>query len=163
MPHSALEWSEANGLVAHRAHRSATLEPRSNTANSAHFGAERRGTSSATDLKMMAHVDPSITHRPEFADTQPDMRTLLNPKAPTTLQRVKQGATPFLIGAGVGASLAAVVVLASSKKQPSFTLFPVAKSTMLGSVAKVALLAVGRGLLRRAFAHAVEQAATRAA
>ena len=109
---------------------------------------------------MMAHVDPLITHRPEFADTQPDLSALLNPPPPTTLERMKQGAAPFLIGAGVGAVAVAAL---SSKKQLGFTLFPVARSTLLGRVAKVALLAVGRNLLSRAFAHAVEHMATRAA
>jgi hypothetical protein len=112
---------------------------------------------------MMAHVDPLLTHRPEFADTQPDLRALMSSPAPTTLERAKQSARPYLIGAGVGAGLAAAVAALSSKKQPSFTLFPMARSTLFGAVTKIALLAVGRSLLSRAFARAVEQAATRAA
>lgn len=112
---------------------------------------------------MMAHVDPLITHRPEFADTQPDLRSLMSRPAPTTLERVKQSATPFLIGAGVGAGLAVAVAALSSKRRVGFTLFPVSRSTLLGNIAKIALLAVGRSLLSRAFAHAVEQAVAPAA
>jgi len=107
----------------------------------------------------MAHVDPLIAHRPEFADTQPDLRVLTMAPEASSLARLKENATPLLIGAGVGAAAALVVAALMFKKQPSFTLFPVSKSTLFGRVAKIALLAVGRTMLRRAFAHAVEHAA----
>jgi hypothetical protein len=110
----------------------------------------------------MAHVDPLIAQRPEFADTQPDL-SLLTPRSKTILARLKRNAAPLLIGAGVGAGVVLAVAALSPKKRPRLTLFPAHPATLGGKVAKIALLAVGRVVLRRAFAHAVETIATRPA
>ncbi len=111
----------------------------------------------------MAHVDPLIAHRPEFADTQRDLRVFTLSPPPTTLARIKENATPLLIGAGIGAAAALTIAALTSKKQPSFTLFPVSKATLVGNLAKIAIIAVGRTALRRAFSHAVEKAASQPA
>ncbi len=103
----------------------------------------------------------SKADRPKLA-TPPDLRAVNpRPARPTTLTRLEQNVKPFLIGAGVGASVAAAVVLLTSKKRPpAFTLFPEPKSQVFASVAKVALIALGRMLLRRALTHAAEKVAT---
>jgi len=108
----------------------------------------------------MPHVDPLIAHRPEYADTQPDIRIRERPSTRTALQQIKNNALPLLVGAGVGVGLTVAVTALTSKKHARFTLFPVSQATLFGSVAKVALIAVGRVALRRALAHAVERAAT---
>jgi hypothetical protein len=74
---------------------------------------------------------------------------------PTALERLKQDAKPFLIGAGVGATVGiALAALTIRRPTPAFALFPEPRSKMLAGVAKVAALAIGRALLRRAMAHA---------
>jgi hypothetical protein len=108
----------------------------------------------------MAHVDPLIAHRPEFADTQPDIRIRERRSSKTALERIKRNALPLLVGAGVGVGLTVAVSALTSHKQSRFTLFPAPRSTLFGSVAKVALIAIGRAALRRALDHAVERAAT---
>jgi hypothetical protein len=127
------------------------------------FGGES-GTRGATDFaRTMAHVDPLIAHRPEFADTQPDLRVLTLSAPPTAIARIKENATPLLIGAGVGAAAALAIAQLTWRKQPSFTLFPVSKATLVGNLAKIAIMAMGRTMLRRAFARAVETAANQPA
>jgi hypothetical protein len=108
----------------------------------------------------MAHVDPLIAHRPEFADTQPDLRVRALAPPPKTLARIKQNATPLLIGAGIGAAAALAIGALGAKKRPNFSLFPVSKATLFGNLAKIAIIAVGRTVLRHAFARAVESAAS---
>ena len=111
----------------------------------------------------MAHVDPLIAHRPEFADTQRDLRILMSPQPPTVLARLKANATPLLVGAAVGAAAALAVTALTFKRSPSFTLFPVSKSTLFGNLAKIAVIAIGRTLLRGALARAVEHTASQPA
>src|SRR5450432_3849648 len=83
------------------------------------FPAEKPGTRGALGSESMAHVDPLIAHRPEFADTQPDLRVLTMAPEASSLARLKENATPLLIGAGVGAAAALVVAALMFKKQPS--------------------------------------------
>lgn len=100
--------------------------------------------------------------RPKLASTEPGQRALeATPSRPSTLARLEQNAKPFLVGVGVGAAVtAAVVMLTSRKPTPPFTLFAEPKSKVLAGVAKVALVAIGRALLRRGLAHAAEKVAT---
>jgi hypothetical protein len=100
--------------------------------------------------------------RPEFADTQPDMSAVKSePAQPTALTRLKQDAKPFLIGAGVGATVGiALAALTIRRPSPAFALFPEPKSKVFARVAKIALLAIGRTLLHRAMAHAAERITT---
>jgi hypothetical protein len=108
----------------------------------------------------MTYVDPLLAAPPKLADTAPGLGSALASPKPTTLERIRENAAPLLLGAGVGAGLAFAVTTLTYKKGPRFTLFPVSQSTLLGSVAKVALLAVGRALLRRVLADAVAKGAT---
>jgi len=100
--------------------------------------------------------------RPEFADTQPDMSAVKSePAQPTALARLKQDAKPFLIGAGVGAAIGiALAALTIRRPTPAFALFPEPKSKVFAGVAKVAALAIGRAVLRRAMAHAAARVVT---
>jgi hypothetical protein len=111
-------------------------------------------------IKAMPHLESRIARRPELADTQPDMRALTQPPPKPALRRLKEAAPPFLLGAGFGAGVALTIAALSAKRRPSFTLFPVPKSSLARNLAKVALLAVGRAVLRRALERAVEKAAT---
>ena len=105
-------------------------------------GAGTEGAPKGYDL--MAHVDPLIAHRPEFADTQPDLRILESSISKTALARLKKNALPLLVGAGVGVGLTVTVAALTSKKQARFSLFPVPRATLFGNLAKVALIAVGQ-------------------
>ncbi len=114
----------------------------------------------------MATTNPEAAHRsraqrPKPAGLQPAQRAVKVARSSGTRARLEQNAKPFLIGAGVGAAVtAAVVVLTSKKPAPSFTLFAEPKSKAFAGVAKIALVAIGRTLLRRALAHAAEKVAT---
>jgi hypothetical protein len=157
----SVAFSEANGL-AERCHAPEfRVPPGISPGNQLGSSGKRWHAECRVWAIAMPNLDPVITHRPEFADTQPDLRAL-SYRAPkqTALARVKRNAAPLLIGAGVGVGVALAVTALTHKKQPSFTLFPVSKSTLFGSLAKGALIALGRTALRRAFAHAVEKAAT---
>jgi len=111
----------------------------------------------------MAHVDRSTARRPEFADTQPDLRSSTqlartNPTAPTKpiWTRLEREAKPFLFGAAVGASFGFTLAVLTVKKPPrSFALFPEPESELLKTVGRAALLATLRVALRRAFLKAV--------
>jgi hypothetical protein len=107
----------------------------------------------------MATLDPHMAHPAQFADTQPNVRAPTTPPPPTQLAQIKRDARPYLIGAGVGVGVAlAAVALTSRKRSRSYSLFAEPKSQVIAGLAKIALLAVGRTLLRRAFTHAVEKA-----
>ncbi|HEX3775770.1 MAG TPA: hypothetical protein VHV51_14960 [Polyangiaceae bacterium] len=108
----------------------------------------------------MTYVDPLVARRPEFADTQPDLRA---PARRTPKQRLvaeaKQNVKPFLLGAAVGASAGFTLAAIILKKQPRpLALFPESKSVLLENLARAALIAVGRRLVRRAFSLAVANA-----
>jgi hypothetical protein len=100
--------------------------------------------------------------RPEFADTQPDMSAVKSePARPSALTRLKQDAKPYLIGAGVGATVGvALAALTIRRPTPAFALFSEPKSKVFAGVAKIAALAIGRALLRRAMAHAAARVVT---
>jgi len=122
----------------------------------------RAGTLNALKPWHMATANHETARRSKAARPTPELRAAkARPARPTTLTRLEQNAKPFLVGAGVGASVAAAVVLLTSKKRPpAFTLFPEPKSQVFASVAKIALIALGRTLFRRALTHAAEKVAT---
>ena len=105
----------------------------------------------------MTHVDPLIAHRPELADTLPDLRPLTKASAPhPALARAKREAKPFLLGAAVGASLGFTLAVLTVKKPPRpFALFPEPKSVLVKTIVRAALLAAGRAALHRAFVKAI--------
>lgn len=99
----------------------------------------------------MAHVDPLIAQHPEFADTMPDLRRLTRPKW-SALSRARRNAVPFLLGAGAGASVVLALSAFGTKKTASFAWFAPPRSSLLGNLARGALIALGRTMLRRALA-----------
>jgi len=105
----------------------------------------------------MPHVDPLIAHRPEFADTQPDLRSLTRSVAPRpALQRLKRDAKPLALGAAIGASIGFTLAVLTVKKPPRpFAPFPEPKSVLLKTVLRAALIAAGRTALHRALARAI--------
>ncbi len=113
----------------------------------------------------MAHVDPLIAHRPEFADTLPDLRPLTeSTKQHPALAAAKREAKPFLLGAAVGASVGFTIAVLTVKKAPRpFALFPEPKSVLVKTIVRAALIAAGRAALRRAFVKTLAAPSTRAA
>ncbi|HEY4105927.1 MAG TPA: hypothetical protein VGM44_18630 [Polyangiaceae bacterium] len=104
----------------------------------------------------MNHVDPLLAPRPEFADTQPDLRAASrrSPKQ-RLVAEVKQNTKLFLLGAAVGTSAGFALAALTLKKPPRpLALFPEPKSVLLRNLARAALFAVGRTLVRRAFSRA---------
>lgn len=101
----------------------------------------------------MAHVDPLIAHRPEFADTLPDLRPLTKPTpAHPALAAAKRDVKPLLLGAAVGASVGfTLAVLTVKKPARALALFPETKSVFVKTIVRAALIAAARTALRRAF------------